>query len=264
MVEEAVLLNVHQLRAGQPVALVVHHEEVLVRPPGNSVRSAQATGDVAHFTRLAIDLDGRPPVLGRLRLGRGTTLIDRHGQTQVEVVLVVDQAEGELVEVLAERPGGDLLALVVLAVPVRVSQLRQAVPFGDEDGVIDDRHAHRVEQFGRDQGGGDVLRAGGVLHTLEEVHLTGVRIVGPAPRADISRGDDDHVALGGEVERRDHRLKALRAQIDQLVVGVHVEERESVSSGVTVAHTVLDPRRSHPHHSRLGAQHLLRYRHELG
>src|SRR5699024_11302716 len=96
----------------------------------------------------------------------------------------------------------------------------QTVTFGDEDGVLDHCHAHRVVQAFGHLGGGDVLRPRGLLYALQQVHLAGVRVVGPATRADVAGGDDHEVALVGEVESRDHRLEALGTKIHQLVVRV--------------------------------------------
>src|SRR5699024_8504362 len=258
VVEEAVLLDVHELGAGEPVALVVHHEDVLVRPPGDPVRGPQTAGDVADFTGVAVHLDRGAAVLGRLWVRGGTASVDGHGQAQVEVVLVVDEAEGELVEVAPERPLRDLFVLVVVAVAVRVGEFGQTVTFGDEGGVLDHCHAHRVVQAFGHLGGGDVLRPRGLLYALQQVHLAGVRVVGPATRADVAGGDDHEFALVGEVESRDPRFEALGTEVHQLVVRVDPGQWQAVTGTVDSPHAALHSRVGDPHDARLGGQHIPR------
>src|SRR5690606_1736672 len=123
------------------------------------------------------------------------------------------------------------------------------------DRVADDGDAHGVEQAVGDAAHRDVLGTLGVLSTLDDVDLTGVRVLDPAAGADVSGGGDDEVAVLGEVERGDVRLEALGAQVDELVVRVDVEEAQPVTGGVGRPLAELHTRGGDADDIRLGREH---------
>src|SRR5699024_12359948 len=107
-------------------------------------------------------------------------------------------------------------------------------------------------------GGCDVLRPRGLLYALQQVHLAGVRVVGPATRADVAGGDDHEFALVGEDESRDHRFEALGTEVHQLVVRVDPGQWQAVTGTVDSPHTALHSRDGDPHDARLSGQHIAR------
>ena len=108
VVVELARLDVDQLVGGQPAALVVGDEDLVLGTPADAVRRAQAAGDVLDRARVLVDLQVRAAVVGALRHGRGAAQVDRDRQVHVEEPVLVEQAERELVEVAVERPRRDL------------------------------------------------------------------------------------------------------------------------------------------------------------
>ncbi len=108
VVVELARLDVDQLVGGQPAALVVGDEDLVLRTPADAVRRAQAAGDVLDRARVLVDLQVRAAIVGALRHGRGAAQVDRDREVHVEEAVLVEQAERELVEVAVERPRRDL------------------------------------------------------------------------------------------------------------------------------------------------------------
>ncbi len=188
VVEEPVLLDVNELRARQPCALVVHREDLAVGTEADAVRRAQTARHVRQLAGLTVDRDGGAAVLSRLRVGGRAAVVDRDRQVDVEVLVIVDEAEGELVEVAAVGPLRERGVHVVEAVAVGVGQLGELVTLGDEDRIADDVDAHGVEQVGRDLGRRDVLRTVRLDCPLDQEDLAGLGVGDPAPGAHGSGG----------------------------------------------------------------------------
>ena len=146
VVVELARLDVDQLVGGQPAALVVGDEDLVLGTPADAVRRAQATGDVLDRARVLVDLQVHAAVGGALRHGRRAAEVDRDRQVHVEEPVLVEEAERELVEVAVERPRRDPRLALVDAVGVGVDQLDELVLLGDVDRAVDDLDAHRLLQ----------------------------------------------------------------------------------------------------------------------
>ncbi len=247
VVEEAVLLDVDEFGRGQPAALVVGDEDVPAGPPADAVRGAETTRDVGHLAGPAVHLDGGAAVLRGLRVGGGATVVDRHGEVQVEEPVPVEQAEGELVEVVAERPGRHRVVLVDDVVAVDVHQFGQLVFLRHVDGAVDDLEPHGLLQPLGDAGDRHLLRAGVAGDVVQQVDLAG-DVVGATPRR------DGQPAVGHPVHRRHLGLEALGAQVGERVVGVHVGQGHPVARRVGAALALLAARCRDAHDVGLGAQ----------
>ena len=146
VVEEAVLLDLDHLVRRQPGTLVVVDEDAALGAEADAVRRAQAAGDRRDLPRAAADLDRGARRLARLRVGRRAAVVDGDGAGDVEVVVVVDEAEGELVEVAAVGPRRERAC----APSGRRRRRRRAsssvsrLALGDVPAVADDLDAHRV------------------------------------------------------------------------------------------------------------------------
>lgn len=263
VVEEPVLLDVQQLRGRQPRTLVVHDEQLALRSPAEAVGRPEPSRDVADLTGLAVDRDARPAVRRRLRVRGRAAVVDRDRERHVEVLLVVQQTEGELVERPAVRPLGHR---AVLEEPVTVDvghELGQPVALGDVDRAVDDRDAHGVEQAGGDLRDRHLVGAGLPRHAAEDEHLARLRVGHRPGRAHRARGDEDELAVRGPVEGRDHGLEALRQEVGEGVARVHRVEAQAIARGVGVPGAVLGPRGRHADDVALGAERGLGHEHEV-
>ena len=209
VVVELARLDVDQLVGGQPAALVVGDEDLVLGTPADAVRRAQAAGDVLDRARVLVDLQVRAAIVGALRHGRGAAQVDRDRQVHVEEPVLVEQAERELVEVAVERPRRDLRLALVDAVGVGVDQLAELVLLGDVDRAVDDLDAHRLAQAlgelrARHAGG-----VGGGLDAAELPHLAGG---GHAARVAVVVAPGQHEQVVAHPLQAGHlRLEAGRA-----------------------------------------------------
>src|SRR5699024_9728240 len=113
-----ILLDVQELGTGEPVALVIHHEELIIGAPDNAVRRPWSTGEVAHLASFPAHLVRSAAILGGLGISGIAALCGGNRAPQLELALVIDQAEGELVEVLSERPLRERFTMIVLTVAI--------------------------------------------------------------------------------------------------------------------------------------------------
>ena len=230
VVVELARLDVDQLVGGQPAALVVGDEDLVLGTPADAVRRAQASGDVLDRARVLVDLQVRAAIVGALRHGRGAAQVDRDRQVHVEEAVLVEQAERELVEVAVERPRRDLGLALVDAVGVGVDQLAELVLLGDVDGAVDDLDAHRLTQALGDLRARHVGGVVGVLDAGELPHLAGG---GHAARVAVVVAPGQHEQVVAHPLQAGHlRLEAGRPQVDEVVGGVDAVERQPVAGRV--------------------------------
>jgi hypothetical protein len=255
VVVELARLDVDQLVGRQPAALVVGGEDRVLRSPADAVRRAQAAGDVLDLARVLVDLQVRAAIVGTLRHGRRAAEVDRDRKVQVEEAVLVEQTEAELVEVAVERPGRDLVLLLVDPVRVGVDQLGQLMLLGDVDVAVDDLDAHRLAQALGDLRGRHVGGIVCVLDTCELPHLAGC---GHTARVAVVVAPGEHEQVVAHPLQAGHlRLEAGRPQIDQVIGGVDAVERKAVAGRVDVALALLRAGRGDAHDARVGAQHLV-------
>ena len=258
VVEEAVLLDLDQLGRGQPAALVVHDEQTTAGAPAHAVGGAQAAGDVRDLAGVAVDLEARAGVGARLRVRGRAAVVDGDRAAHVHVVVVVEQAEGELVEVAAGGPRGDP---ALLQVPVAVGvggELAQLVLLGDVDRAVVDRHAHRGHEVGGDLRVGDVLGAVRADDAVDGEQLARGGDVGRAGGADRARGEHEHGVGVEPGQAGHHRLEAVGAQAGEVVAGVDRVQAQAVPGGVGGALAVLGARGHDADDPGLGAQRAAR------
>jgi hypothetical protein len=249
VVEEAVLLDAHQFRRRQVGALVVGDEDVALRPPAKTVRRAQSTGHIGHFARPLVHLEGAAAVGYGLRVGGRAAGDHRDTRGDVEVSLVVQQAERELVVVAAERPGRDPAVLIRDLVSGRVDERGQLMLLGHVEGAVDVLEAHRLLQVCGDPLDGHPRRVGVAVDVVEQVHLAEHTLPGAAP------GGDGQPAVRQPVHAGDRRLEAVGTQVRQRVVGMHVDQRQAVTRRVGDALALLAAWRGDARDLGVGAQH---------
>ena len=257
VVEEPVLLDVHQFRGGQPAALVVRDEQLVPRTPADPVGGAQTAGDVLDLAGGLVDLDGGAPVPRRLRVGGGAAVVDGDGQVEVEVAAPVEQPERELVEVAAERPGRHGPEVVGDLVAVGVVQLHQPGLLRDVEFAVHVLDAHGLLQPFGDLLDGHLRGRGLAGDVAEQVDLAEL-VLRTAPRG------DRQPAVGQPVHRGHLRLETGRAQVGEREVRVYGLQRQPVAGGVGAALALLAPRAGDPHHVRVRAQHRGRHEGEAG
>ena len=239
VVEERPVGDVEQLRRGQPVPLVVHHEQRALGTEAHAVGGAQAACHELDVAGLGVHADGRATVLRGLGVSGLATLVDGDRQVDQEVPVLVQQAEGELVEVAAVGPRSDLL-LLEEAVAVAVGTQRgQAVALGQVDRAVDFEDTHGVVQPVGQLGDADLLGAGVAQDPVEDEQLAGLGVGHRAARADVAGGGDEQSVVGGPGEGRDHRLEVVGSQVHEVVVGVDRVEGQAVTGGVGRALAVL-------------------------
>ena len=256
VVVELARLDVDELVRRQPAALVVGHEDLVLRPPADAVRRAQAAGDVLDLAGVPGDLQVHAAVVGALRHRRGAAEVDRDREVHVEVAVLVEQAERELVEVAVERPRRDLFLALVDAVRVGVDELAQLVLLGDVEVAVDDLDAHRLAQVLGDQRGRHVA---GVVRGLDAAQLPHLARRGDAARVAVVVAPREHEQVVAPPFQAGHlRLEAGRPQVDEVVGGVDAVEREPVARRVDVALALLRARCGDADDARVGAQHRVR------
>ena len=103
-VVEAARLDLDQLARRDPAALVVRHQQPPAGPEVDAVGRAQAAGDVFDGTRVLVDLGDVAAVRRRLRQSGQSGAVQRPRQRDVEVSVLVGQAERELVVVVGVGP----------------------------------------------------------------------------------------------------------------------------------------------------------------
>ena len=219
------------------------------QPMPCGVRRPPATYSIAPVSLLIFRCV--PRSLRALRHGRGAAQVDRDRQVQVEEPVLVEQAEGELVEVAVERERRERGLALVDAVAVRVDQLGEPVLLGDVDVAVDDLDAQRLAQALGDLRARHAGGVGGGLDAGELPHLAGL---GHAARVAVVVAPGQHEqVVAVPLQAGDLRLEAGRAQVDEVVGGVDAVEREPVAGRVDVALALLGAGSGHAHGA-VGAQ----------
>ena len=248
--------DVDQLVGGQPAALVVGDEDLVVGAPADAVRRAQAAGDVLDRAGVLGDLQVHAAVVRPLRHGRRAAEVDRDREVHVEEAVLVEQAEPELVEVAVERPRRDLVLALVDAVGIGVDELAQLVLLGDVDVAVDDLDPHRLAQLLGDPRPRHVARVVGVLDAAQPPHLARR---GDAARVAVVVAPREHEQVVAHPLQAGHlRLEAGGPEVDEVIRGVEAVEREPVAGRVDVALALLRARGGDAHHARVGAQRAVR------
>ena len=267
---EAARFCVDELARGQPRALVVAHERVARRGDLDAVRGAEAARDPLDILRRDVDAVERAAVR-RIRAVEadgvadhafaldGVPEVDRGRQRAVDPAVLLLQAEGEVVVVVADPRARPLFVRLERAVAVEVAQAVDAGAVRDVDVAVDHDDAARIVVLA-----GQLLELHGLGRAADDIREDEQRAVGLlAQFAVVHRLEvaDDEPAIGQERHAADLRLEALRPQRLDREHRMRGLDRKPVARTRVLAAVLVDlgARGHDARHALLGAEGLGRH-----